>query len=141
MASDELEGRGPATKGIEKAADYIAGEFKKAGLKPAGVDGTYFQPFPYPANILDEPARLSLKGPKGQEIELKSGVQFNPMGLGHAGKLTAPVVFAGYGITSAEAKYDDYAGIDATDKVVSSCATRRTPPTRKPPAASRRRPR
>ena len=90
LASDELEGRGPATKGIEKAADYIAGEFKKAGLKPGGVDGTYFQPFPYPANILDEPARLSLKGPKGQEIELKAGAQFNPMGLGHAGKLTAP---------------------------------------------------
>ena len=118
LASDELEGRGPGTKGIEKAADYIAGEFKKAGLKPAGLDGTYFQPFPYPANVLDEPARLSLKGPKGQEIELKSGVQFNPMGFGHGGKLTAPVVFAGYGITSSEAKYDDYAGIDATDKVV-----------------------
>lgn len=118
LASDELEGRGPGTKGIEKAADYIAGEFKKAGLKPAGLDGIYFQPFPYPANILDEPARLGLKGPKGQEIELKSGVQFNPMGFGHGGKLTAPVVFAGYGITSAEAKYDDYAGIDATDKVV-----------------------
>jgi len=118
LASDELEGRGPATKGIDKAADYIAGEFKKAGLKPAGLDGTYFQPFPYPANVLDGPASLSLKGPKGQEIELKSGVQFNPMGFGRGGKLTAPVVFVGYGITSAEAKYDDYAGIDATDKVV-----------------------
>ncbi len=118
LASDELEGRGPTTKGIEKAADYIADQFKKAGLKPGGVDGTYFQPFPYPANILDEPARLALKGPKGQEIELKAGADFNPLGLGHAGKLTAPVVFAGYGVTSAEAKYDDYAGVDAADKVV-----------------------
>ena len=118
LASDALEGRGPTTKGIDLAADYIAAEFKKAGLHPGGVDGTYFQPFPYPAKVLDEPARLTLKGPKGQEIELKQGVQFNPMGLGHAGKLTAPVVFAGYGITSAAAKYDDYDGIDATDKVV-----------------------
>jgi hypothetical protein len=118
LASDALEGRGPTTKGINLAADYIAVEFKKAGLHPGGVDGTYFQPFPYPAKVLDEPARLTLKGPKGQEIELKQGVQFNPMGLGHAGKLTAPVVFAGYGITSAAAKYDDYDGIDATDKVV-----------------------
>ena len=32
--------------------------------------------------------------------------------------LTAPVVFAGYGITSPAAKYDDYDGIDATDKIV-----------------------
>jgi Peptidase family M28/PDZ domain/PA domain len=118
LASDELEGRGPATAGLTKAADYIADQFKKAGLKPGGVDGSYFQPFPYPANILDEPAHLSLKGPKGQEIELKQGLQFNPMGLGHAGKATASVVFAGYGVTSPEAKYDDYDGIDATDKVV-----------------------
>ncbi|HBI45086.1 MAG TPA: aminopeptidase, partial [Planctomycetales bacterium] len=118
LASDELEGRGPTTKGIDKAADYIAAEFKKAGLRPGGGDGTYFQPFPYPANVLDEPARLTLRGPKGQEIVLKQGDQFNPMGLGRAGKLTALVVFAGYGITSVAAKYDDYDGIDATDKVV-----------------------
>ena len=39
------EGRAPGTKGIEASADYIAGVFKKAGLKPApGADG-YFQPF------------------------------------------------------------------------------------------------
>jgi hypothetical protein len=118
LASDECEGRGPTTKGLEKAADYIAAEFKRAGLKPGGVDGTWFQPFPYPANLLDEPARLTLKGPKGQEIELKQGFQFQPMGLGKAGKLTAPVVFAGYGLTSAEAKYDDYDGLDVADKVV-----------------------
>ena len=118
LASDELEGRGPTTQGLVKAADFVADQFKKAGLKPGGVDGTWFQPFPYPANVLDEPAHLTLQGPKGQEIELKQGVQFNPLGLSHAGKLTASVVFAGYGVTSKEAKYDDYADIDATDKVV-----------------------
>jgi hypothetical protein len=119
LASDELEGRGPTTKGLEKAAQYIADEFKKAGLKPGGVDGTYFQPFGFPAALLDEPATLSLKGPKGQEIELKQGLQFQPMGLGHAGKVaSAPVVFAGYGVTSKEAKYDDYDGLDVADKVV-----------------------
>ena len=118
LASDELEGRGPTTQGLVKAADYVADQFKKAGLKPGGVDGTWFQPFPYPANVLDEPARLTLKGPKGQEIELKQGIQFNPLGLSHSGKLTAPVVFAGYGVTSADAKYDDYADVDAADKVV-----------------------
>ncbi len=118
LASDELEGRGPTTQGLQKAYDYVADQFKKAGLRPGGVDGTWFQPFPYPANILDEPAHLTLHGSKGQEIELKQGIQFNPLGLTHSGKLTAPVVFAGYGVTSAEAKYDDYADVDAADKVV-----------------------
>ena len=45
LASDELEGRGVTTQGINLAADYIAAEFKKAGLKPAGKDGSYFQHF------------------------------------------------------------------------------------------------
>ena len=45
LSGDECEGRGVETKGIKLAADYIAAEFKKAGLKPGGVNGTYFQPF------------------------------------------------------------------------------------------------
>jgi hypothetical protein len=118
LASDECEGRGPCTRGIEKAADYIAAEFKKAGLKPGGPHGSYFQPFLINGAVLEEPARLSLKGPRGQGIELTQGVQFWPMGLGAGGKDTAPLVFAGYGITSEKARYDDYAGLDVADKIV-----------------------
>ena len=43
LAGDELEGRGLGSAGIEKAAQYIVEQFKKAGLKPAGENGTYFQ--------------------------------------------------------------------------------------------------
>src|SRR5688572_12887332 len=35
LASDELEGRGVGTKGLDKAADYIAATFKEVGLEPA----------------------------------------------------------------------------------------------------------
>ncbi len=126
LASDELEGRGVTTKGINLAADYIAAEFKKAGLLPGGKDGSYFQPFTIPGSALDKPASLSLIGPNGREIELKAGTQFEPMGIGHAGKLEKTgVVFVGYGITSKPEKPDDsrptideYADLDVEGKVV-----------------------
>src|SRR5437773_7229371 len=45
LAGEECEGRGLKTEGINKAAAYIANEFKAAGLKPGGPAGSYFQPF------------------------------------------------------------------------------------------------
>jgi hypothetical protein len=118
LASEACEGRGPGTRGIDKAADYIAEQFKRAGLKPGGSDGGFFQPFTIKASVLDEPARLVLKGPQGQTIALKQGVQFWPMALGGSGNDTAPVVFAGYGITSDKANYDDYADVEVDNKIV-----------------------
>jgi Peptidase family M28/PDZ domain/PA domain len=119
LASDACEGRGPTTKGINLAADYIANEFKKIGLKPGNPDGTYFQTFTIPANVLLATPTLVLKGPQNQVIELKAGVQFDAMGLGTSGIVTdAPVVFAGYGVSSDAQKYDDYDGLDVEGKVV-----------------------
>ena len=46
LSSDELGGRGNGTDGLAQARDYIASQFSKFGLAPAGEDGTYFQPFP-----------------------------------------------------------------------------------------------
>src|SRR6516164_6673482 len=46
LSSDRLEGRGPGTRGEFLATEYLAEEFKKAGLKPIGERGTYFQPVP-----------------------------------------------------------------------------------------------
>src|SRR5690606_39571565 len=43
LASAEFEGRGTGEPGGEKAAEYIANEFKRLGLA-APVDGSYFQP-------------------------------------------------------------------------------------------------
>jgi hypothetical protein len=118
LASDLCEGRGPTTRGLRRAGDYVAAEFRKAGLKPGGTDGSYFQTFTLRAAFLEGPARLALRGPLGQEVVLKEGVQFWPMGLGRTGRVTAPVVFAGYGITGPGGRYDDYAGLDVAGKVV-----------------------
>jgi hypothetical protein len=121
LAGPECEGRGVDTKGIEKAADYVAEEFKKAGLKPAGKDGSYFQPFSFVASSkIAEPTSLSLQGPTELSVmkELKAGTDFNVMGFSPTSKMSGGLVFVGYGITAPDLKYDDYADIDAAGKVV-----------------------
>ncbi len=120
LASDACEGRGPMTKGFEKAAEYVANEFKKTGLKPGNPDGSYFQPFTVPGKVLEEPTRLALKGPAGQGMVLKEDVQFVSIGLSGNGVVKAPLVFAGYGLTvkNDTIDYDDYAGLNVEGKIV-----------------------
>ncbi len=134
LASDECEGRGVETKGIEKAAAYIAAEFDKAGLKPGGVDGTWFQPFTMSGIAkMDGVQTLKLRGPLGQEIELELDKDFRPLGLSGSGKVSAPVVFAGYGIQARRIEFDDFKGLDVTGKVV--LIVRKTPRFDNPQAA------
>jgi hypothetical protein len=120
LASDECEGRGPGTKGIDKAADYIANEFKKAGLKPGGSKGSYFQPFTISAGVskLKGQGKLVLRGPQGQQIELTPDKDFTITGASASGSLKAPLVFAGHGVTAPRIDYDDYKGVDVADKIV-----------------------
>ncbi|MES2664112.1 MAG: M28 family peptidase [Pseudomonadota bacterium] len=54
IASDALQGRKIETPGIELAADYIAAEFRSAGLKPLGVNKSYFQNTTFARNFYSE---------------------------------------------------------------------------------------
>ena len=113
LASDELEGRGLETEGINKAADYIARAMKQAGLKPApGMNG-YFQPFTISTgSTVGENTRLRVGGEA-----LERGVDYAPMNVTAAGEFDGPVVFVGYAVAAPQFKYDDFAGIDLTGKV------------------------
>src|SRR5205809_466582 len=42
LASDALQGRATPSPGLDIAAEYIAAQFRRAGLEPVGDDG-YFQ--------------------------------------------------------------------------------------------------
>ncbi|MCE9532950.1 MAG: M28 family peptidase [Planctomycetes bacterium] len=118
LASDQCEGRGVETEGINKAADHIAGIFKELGLKPAMADGSYFQPFPIAGSAkLGATNKLTLKGPLGQEIMPVINKQFAVSGLTGKGLASKEVVFAGYGISIPHG-YDDFAGIDVKEKIV-----------------------
>jgi hypothetical protein len=114
LASDELEGRGVDTAGIDKAADYIADRFQRAGLKPPPGQAGYFQPFEFvTADAIDRKTTLS----SGQ-TKYSLSQDFTAAAFSAEGSFSGPVVFAGYGIVNPERGYDDYAGIDVKDKVV-----------------------
>jgi hypothetical protein len=126
LASEECEGRGVGTLGLDLAAQYIAVQFSRSGLKPGGVNGTYFQPFPFATNAqLDGESTMTLESPVGKKIELKQGIDFQIIGTSAAGRFNAPLVFVGYGTTTRTIAYDDYAGMDVKGKVV--VALRRLP--------------
>lgn len=122
LAADEREGRGVGTKGLDQAADFIAGQFAEIGLKTSLFDGGPFQKFNMVvATEQGQPNRLAfVHGDQAdvQTVELKPGEQFNPLAIGGSGKFDLPLVFAGYGITAPDEKYDDYAGINVEGKAV-----------------------
>ncbi len=127
LAADEMEGRGPGTRGIDLAAQYIADQFAGIGLRTDLFDGTAFQPFDLPAPPeLGAPGenRLILSGPsqgEGSEptrVVCALGRDFNTLAAGSSGSAHAPLVFVGYGITAPDWNYDDYAEIDIQGKVV-----------------------
>jgi hypothetical protein len=124
LADDARGGRGVGTPGIDEAADYIAGIFQQIGLQPApGAEG-YFQPFSIRGEArVGQPTDLAFGLPDGMVARGELGKTFAPLAVGSAGKFEeSPVVFAGFGITAKDSEkqldYDDYAGIDAKDKVV-----------------------
>jgi TonB family protein len=119
LASDALEGRGTGQKGGDAAADYIAAQFKRYGLKPAGENGTYFQNVPLVGvKTLPETA-FALVPASGEPLVLRNLDDFvtsNETQTASA-EIDAPIVFVGYGITAPEEKWDDYKGYDLKGKV------------------------
>jgi hypothetical protein len=126
LASPALEGRGLGELGLESAAEYVAAELALAGVAPAGVPGApgraapaYFQAVPL-REISHPSCQVAVERRRGSAVdtrEFRSGVDVvcpeRPPGA-----LSAPVVFAGYGIQEPEPPRDDYRGLDVRDKVV-----------------------
>ena len=58
IADDSMMGRESGSLGDFKTAAYVAAEFKRLGLEPAGEDGTYFQTVPFWNAAIDPMSRL-----------------------------------------------------------------------------------
>jgi hypothetical protein len=117
LASDKLEGRNTGSEGHRKAAEYVAGQFERDGLKPAGEQG-YIQPVKFVTKELDE-GRSSLaleRNGSTKTMQLGDdaiiGTRVDPAPSTEAG-----LVFVGYGLRAPENKYDDFAGLETKGRI------------------------
>jgi len=114
LASDELEGRGIGTRGLDRAAEYIARRFERAGLQPLPGHSSYFQPFDLVfADGVEADTALN-----GGDTAYAMNVDFAVAAFSDEGAFAGPVVFAGYGVVDPQHDYDDYAGVEVAGKVV-----------------------
>lgn len=120
LASDKLEGRGIQTDGIHLAADHILKEYRQHGLKPAMPDGTFKQAFDISVGKTDvtDDTAIVLTDAEGNATRLKVSSDFQPLRRGHNGRGSGELVFIGYGITSADDDYDEYADVDVEGKIL-----------------------
>jgi Zn-dependent M28 family amino/carboxypeptidase len=121
LADDAFEGRGPGTVNGEAAAQWIADEMKRIGLKP-GNHGSYFQPVPSVTMALD-PAQSSLTfHTSSGDVAPKFAddvVYWSPQYKGPDVNVKASdLVFVGYGVVAPEENWNDYAGVDVKGKTV-----------------------
>lgn len=98
FADDSMMGRRVGEPGNYKGTAYIASEFKRLGLEPAGENGTYFQDLPYGPERFDSTASRLVA--KGSPLALKRDwIPYTPSsanGLGPKVDLSnVPTVFAG----------------------------------------------
>jgi Zn-dependent M28 family amino/carboxypeptidase len=119
LASDLLLGRDTGSEGYGIAANYVASQFQQLGLKPAGDKGGYFQAVPFASSRPADTGSYLLRG-RGGDVPLVSGedvlVGRDPTRAER--KVSAPLVFIGYGVVAPEHKRDDYKGVDVKGKIV-----------------------
>jgi Zn-dependent M28 family amino/carboxypeptidase len=118
LADDRMKGRETGSPEHREAAEYIAAQFKQAGLQPGGTDG-YFQPVRFTSRtIVEDKSNLALvRGSTVVPVTLGEEATFS-MRIQSAPHVEAPLVFAGYGLQVPESKHDDLAGLDLKGKVV-----------------------
>jgi hypothetical protein len=98
LSNDQMEGRDTGTEAYERAAKYVADQFKAAGLKPAGDDGTYFQRVPMHQIDLDVAhSSVTVAGASGSHSlalleDISIGARENL-----PAETTGELVFTGYG--------------------------------------------
>ena len=119
LASDEFEGRGPASPGEEKTLEYLRAEFERLGLRP-GNGESWFQEVPLVSITADPAMSLAVAG-GGRTTDLAYGVEFigwTTRVIDRTEITDSEMVFVGYGVIAPEYGWNDYAGVDVEGKTV-----------------------
>jgi Zn-dependent M28 family amino/carboxypeptidase len=120
LSADEMAGRKTASQGAQIAANYIASEFLRFGLKPMGDNGTYFQNFDLVTAWPDMQNLALVVRQNGVEKSYQLDRDFDFSDLlesNNSATGTGPLVFLGYGVNAPEYDYNDFAGIDLHGKI------------------------
>jgi Zn-dependent M28 family amino/carboxypeptidase len=118
LASDALRGREAGTPDYDKAAAYVAERLRAAGLEP-GAKGGWFQPVPLVvAKPAGEPVMTLTGAGPARTLVFGTDYTLRSTPAGASIDLSAPVVFAGYGVVDPALGLDDYRGLDVRGKIV-----------------------
>jgi Zn-dependent M28 family amino/carboxypeptidase len=116
LADDALEGRRPGTRGAELTAKYLAAQFRRLGLAPAGDSGTYYHRVPI-ITLTPKPT-LRVAGPDPVELAYRDDYVLWSMRNDSVTASQGNLVFVGYGIVAPEYGWDDYRDADVKNKIV-----------------------
>ena len=112
LAGDSLRGRLTDTEENRAAADFIRSRFERIGLKGAGPNGSFFQPYNLMKATAGDAAAnsLDIAGSEGSARQLRNGQDFYPHRYSASGTAAGSLVFVGFGISAPHLGYDDYGG-------------------------------
>ncbi len=116
LGGDAMRGRLTDTTENRATADYIRSRFERAGLKPI-ANGGYFHNYNLMTATLGDGNSLAITLPSGATRQFASGIEFCPQRFSGTGQVSAPAVFAGFGVTATGLNHDDYKG-DVKGKIV-----------------------
>jgi Zn-dependent M28 family amino/carboxypeptidase len=112
LADDKLEGRETGSEGHRRAAEYVAAQFERSGLKP------HIQPVKLSSRrIREEQSSLAIvREGKREPLTLGEDAIFG-LRSEPPQHVSAPMVFVGYGLVIPEKNYDDLSGVDLRGKI------------------------
>jgi Zn-dependent M28 family amino/carboxypeptidase len=116
LASEKFAGREAGSAGEQQAGDYIAAQLARIGARPLPGRQDVFMSFDFTAGSRDGGSQLSTGSQR-----FSSPADVVALSFSDDATVSAPAVFAGYGIVVPEAQnfgYDSYATLDVKDKAV-----------------------